>query len=288
MKRNLKSRLKTWLALVLSCLIMAVALGQKFYREDLKNKVDKDGCLKATPPSQLVLVLLDQSDPFDHVDRSKVISDAVTKRLSELQQYDRIVVMTPEADRPFAPQTVFSKCVPSNPGSPRSPLELLLTARKKTQNDWEVFEARLLAGVSNALQEEVQDQTPLIETFIAVAKDPELRGARKRVFLVFSDMLQNTQQLNFYVRVPHITGARDIGLPVETDFFKGTDVHIHHITRYQTGKRMAAHQRPEFRRRVKEFWDIWLTDQGARVSWSEMWVGPSGTAPAGVAEDSSR
>lgn len=269
MKKKARNSIRSWLTIGISSLVMLTPFAGLTYIQATQVEKDSRDCLVSGKPHRLLLVLIDQSDPFDAVDREKVISAAVGERLNRLEQYDQVAVMTLNAEVPSKPVVLFQKCAPKNPLQGDSLLDRLLNPPDATKKQWAAFQIELNAAIRRALQEDEQATTPLLETLIAVAKDPDQERAQERTFLIFSDMIQNTRWLNFYKAIPRISSARELGIPVETGFFGATSIYIHHITRYQQGNGRPRTQRPSFRRQVKEFWNAWLQDQGAHVFWSE-------------------
>lgn len=271
MKKPKKPRrhIKSWIMMLLSCLVLLGPVAGLGYREVTDLKPDEQGCLTSGKPRQVLLVLIDQSDPFDSTDRERVVSAQVKGRLRGLEQYDRAVVMALNAAEPASPHLLFQRCAPKNPAHGQSIFDRLIHPPGALEAMWTTFESELDAALQRGLQEPEQPTTPLLETLIAVAKDPELRGTEERNIMVFSDMLQNSRWLSFYKTRPDISRAKAMGIPVEANLFGGASVLIHHITRYEQGKKKTRVQSQEFRRQVKAFWDTWLTEQGARVVWSD-------------------
>src|SRR5690348_533297 len=125
MKKRSRSKVRSWVTLIVSFLVMLGPFAGLTYRRVTEVKLDEDGCPESGSSARQVLVLIDQSDPFDPMDREKVISAVVAERLRELKQYDRVVVMTLSAEGPSIPQPWFRRCAPKNPIQGDSLSELL-------------------------------------------------------------------------------------------------------------------------------------------------------------------
>lgn len=269
MKKRAKSKVSSWMTLSGSLLVMLGPFAGLTYRRAMEVRTDEQGCLEAGRFRRQLLVLIDQSDPFDQVDRERVIAASAAERLRELNQYDRVVVMTLSEDGGSTPQVWFQRCAPKSPAQGDSVTERLLSPTGAAKMKWLAFQGELDAAIRQALQKDKQDVTPLLETLLAVAKDPGLRRADEWSILIFSDMIQNSRWQNFYKSIPRISKADDLGISVDSESFKNVSVYIHQITRYQEHRRKRPYQTRDFRLQVKRFWDVLLTDQGARISWAD-------------------
>jgi hypothetical protein len=224
--------------------LIVALLGLVIYVQATRDRTDKNGCSTKRAAGRVTFVVVDQSDPFERADR-EMVDDVVTDWMATSKRGDRIEIFTPDLDKPFEPTVRFEACAPANPGTANP----LVSTAKKLRPDWEIFEKRLRSAIVDALSSEVAESSPLVETVVALSREPEFRRAHDREIILISDLMQKSDAANFYK-----------GVPADPErFAAGSNLGKAELKDVKVKVRYAA-RRSQWQKRetVRTFWRRWI------------------------------
>gem|GEM_PF-5708395 len=224
------------------------------FLEVTREETDENGCATGGDSNIITVVIIDQSDPFEEADKSAVFY-ILTEWVGAAERLERLRIVAPRASDPYNPKVVFERCLPQNPDT----VNVLFATPSALEGEWNEFQDQLRASVGELLASGVAPSSPLLETLIATAREPIFQASAERKIIMVSDLFQKSEAANFYESIPR--NSEDLGSRVvEKPSLRDVDVHIRLAAR--RGDWTAPTQA-----RVKSFWESWLTESGARVSW---------------------
>lgn len=219
--------------------------------------LDESFCPTDQPPSLVVAVLLDLSDPINPVQRADVLNRLLDLR-DEIPRYGSIEIYAAGSTTEGLRTPLFKACNPGRPDEINQWAEPLQKARNRWQNE---FETPLRTTLEQSLLSQPANESPILESIQSVSisaySGNRLTGAPKRLVIV-SDMLQNTKNLSHYRERPDFARFRQSSSYVHTRaILEGVEIEILYLRR-----RDASHIQD---RHHIEFWQQYFADQGGTI-----------------------
>ncbi|WP_421936353.1 hypothetical protein [Phenylobacterium sp.] len=225
-------------------------LGLMVYAQLQRPKLDEKGCPVGGATGALTVMVVDQSDPFERADREE-IHDRVRRWRLASQLHDRFMLVVPRTSNPFEPDIRFDRCAPQNPETANR----MIVTTSKLDEPWRVFAEAQDREIKRVAAEQSAIATPLLETLVAIAREPVFRGATQRRIVLLSDLMQNSEAANFYRRVPAVPDMEAAGLAPPASL-TGAEVEIHYAARHTARVRNPA---------VMAFWRKWFSVRKAEI-----------------------
>lgn len=200
------------------------------------------------------ILLIDQSDPFAPNDFSWV--DAlVDQEARALPKYGRLTVMVPNVSDPFAPREIFSRC---STGSADHANPLLENPRMVEDNWQEGFREPLGASVMTVLKDKTAPASPLAEAFHTIFDRADFSApAKQRRVIIVSDLIQNSQNFNFYRAGADFESFASSRLATEVRDTGGAEIIARIVPRQNYDLPLSE---------VKAFWNSYFLAANARFS----------------------
>jgi hypothetical protein len=243
--------------LAVSALIVGLVGWQLWVQLSGQRSLDASLCPVAGEDTQTV-VLVDLTDPLTVPQKQDLINQLELVRNS-LPKYGRLTLykVAPTSDQLLQP--VLDLCNPGDGSELSQGNANPAAARKRWQ---EKFSKPLDAAFISLAQETGAETSPVLQSVQSVAltklQRPDAQGKPRKLVLV-SDLLQNTEGLNFYKGVPNADGLKhsDTYLNSKADL-RGVDMELWMLTR----PGLAHIQNTA----LAQLWADVFADQGARVT----------------------
>jgi hypothetical protein len=213
-------------------------------------------CPSKSPPSELLVILLDVSDRFSEPQRLQ-IQNQLTRLRDSISRFGLIEVYTVDRLSRRVTEPVSHLC---NPGT-GDDLNRIYQNPELARKKWQAFAAKLAGDVDRQISKPALATSPIFEAIQATALrtfgKPEHDGLPKRLIIV-SDLLQNVPDgLSMYDGVPAFASFQTSPYfsRVQADL-QGVSVQLLYLVRSgqpQQGSRHLA------------FWQEYLQRQGAEV-----------------------
>jgi hypothetical protein len=157
--------------------------------------VDDDLCLADTPPPQTWAIVIDVSDPINHVQR-RSIHNIVNDLKRETDKYALFAVFKLSSDPESLLEPVLSLCNPGDGSDMNSIYQNSKLAKKRWEKDFVVaFDSTLKSLLD---REGGDNSSPIMEGIQAVKVSLQNRHSPQNNLVLFSDMLQHTDVYSHY------------------------------------------------------------------------------------------
>jgi hypothetical protein len=242
---------------VVTIALVATAGGGWFIKErNERLALRSDLC--PPQPTSVIAVLVDVTDPMSLPQRQDL-----RNKLEELKeavpQYGKIAIFKVDTSKDELLSPVLQLCNPGNASS----VSDLNGDPAAVQKRWEDrYEKPLDAAFQKLMAASGSDTSPILQSIQSVnlteLKDPIVKD-KPRKLIVISDLLQNTDRLSFYRRLPTPAEVEN------TSEFSTARTDLHGIN-----VELWMLQRPDFAstqpRALAELWDALVTLEGGRVT----------------------
>ena len=241
-----------WLLLIGLVVLAVAGVGLFYFKVSGKGQVDEATLCPRSGPTELLVILLDLSDPL-HERHAGRLRRVIDRHIDRAGQATMISVAVVGADQTRS-NIRFGLCKPLQ-GDEASRIyqnSTLVEQRYETG-----FNRPLSEAVDSMLRGEELNTSPIIETMHHAVVDSlgfDRDGIGKSLVLV-SDLYQNSEIFSFYRGENWNSFARSPGFDRVTGYLDGFDVHVIRI------------QRPAPRRsgnsQVEDFWVRYFEKTGA-------------------------
>lgn len=237
---------------VLAAAVLGISsiLGLVVYAQLQRPQLDEKGCPVGRSTGALTVMVVDQSDPFERADREE-IHDRVRRWRLASRPHDRFLLVVPRVADPFEPDIRFDRCAPQNPETANR----MFVTTSKLSEPWDAFAEAQDREIARVAADKSAVATPLLETLVAISREPIFRTASQRRIVLLSDLMQNSAAANFYERVPTVQEIDAKGLAAP-DSLAGAEVEIHYAARHSGPVRSPA---------IRKFWLDWLGARRAEI-----------------------
>jgi hypothetical protein len=233
------------------------AFGFAYYKVTSAHRHLDSATLCPHDPESVTVLLVDVTDPMNVAQRQDFMNQLVRLKNS-IPRYGKLVVTKVDATSNSLLSPVIVTC---NPGSAVDENEATGDPARLQKQREEGFEKPLDAAFSKIAEASGADTSPILESVQSVAltelEKPGTQGRPKRLVLV-SDLLQNTQGLNFYHSLP------DAAKLVESSAFRRvrTDLRDVQVELWMLERQDAASTQP---RALADLWDHLISAQQGTV-----------------------
>jgi len=214
---------------------------------------EETGCVEDVDVSDVTVIIFDQSDRFESADieRSKSILESI---ISSSKGNEKLLFVEPNENLHYEPLVHFDMCSPKN----ISEINVLFDSPDDVERKFSEFRKNFYEKVEVALSRDVANYSPIFETIGYVAMKSDYINAKNRKIYIFSDMMQNSLNFNFYKKIPKYRGLDIKSIPMHDFKLYSTDIYTVHVSR-----------RPnwEDRNNVKIFWNDLFGEKRATVHW---------------------
>jgi hypothetical protein len=228
-----------------------------YVRAMLEHKSLNTVTLCPSAPASITVLLVDVTDPMNVPQRQDFINQLERLR-SSIPQYGELVVykVDPISDRLLTP--VITRC---NPGTSKDASEVTGNPQR-TQELWETkFKRPLDHAFEQMLGASGAKRSPILESIQSASltefQTKEADGKPLRL-VVASDLLQNTDSISFYQRLPspnELTSSQAFSR-VRTDL-RGVDVELWMLQRGDSRQTQP--------RALPDLWDQIITKEGGNL-----------------------
>jgi hypothetical protein len=213
-------------------------------------------CPTKSPPSELLVILLDVSDRFSEPQRLQ-IQNQLTRLRDSISRFGLIEVYTVDRLSRRVTEPVSHLC---NPGT-GADLSRIYQNPELARRKWQAFAAKLAGDVDRQISKPAVRTSPIFEAIQATALrtfgKPEYDGLPKRLIIV-SDLLQNVPGgLSMYDGVPAFGSFQRTPYfsRVQADL-EGVSVQLLYLVRSRQPQQGSSHL---------AFWQEYLQALGAEV-----------------------
>lgn len=209
-------------------------------------------------PESLTVLLVDVTDPMN-LPQQQDFQNQLVKLKNSIPRYGQLTVVRVDATSKDLLKPIITRC---NPGT-SADTDQFRGNPAKLQKQWkEGFDEPLSTSFRNIVQASGAPQSPILESIQSVAltelQRPGTEDVPKRLILA-SDLLQNTQALSFYGKIPdqdELLRSASFSR-VRTDL-RGVDVELWQLQRDDAGTTQP--------RALSELWERIIDRQGGTVS----------------------
>jgi len=166
-----------------------------FQKSQKDADLGSDYCSTSKPPSTIIALAIDASDPFDAV-QGIAVDNKIRDAVGTLSKGDRLDIFEVNAAKGGLATRTFSMC---NPGDPTAMDKIYTNENDEESNYKKKFESSL-AHALKAAEGQPSDQSPILESLRSIAPisfPPESKGSHKRL-VVISDLIQNTPTYSMF------------------------------------------------------------------------------------------
>lgn len=244
------------LKLALVGLALMGLVGLFLWVSSQRRSLDPETLCPASPDSIHVL-LVDVTDPMNLAQRQDFLNQLERLR-STIPRYGKLSIFKVDATNEELLQPIIERC---NPGTPKDVSEWTGNPAAAAERWREGFEKPLGAAFETLSTASGADTSPIFESIQSVAltelKNQENEGKPLRI-TVASDLLQNTNRLSFYGRLPRPEEV------LESDAFRAvrTDLREIEVELWMLQRSDASQSQPY---ELRELWEVLLRMQGADV-----------------------
>lgn len=255
-RRNSEQSRKAWILIVVVGIIVAAFSGV-FFTLKSKQRVLDQVTLCPPDPDSLTVLLVDVTDPMNLAQRQDFLNQLERLRNS-IPRYGKLSIVKVDATSSRLLSPVIERC---NPGTAADAGELTGNPRA-LQEKWEKgFRDPLTQAFSQLATASGAARSPILESVQSVAltefQNAQAQSKPRRLILA-SDLLQHTDRLSFYGRLPSVEEVigSDAFRAARTDL-SGISVELWMLQRLD-GKQTQP-------RALPQLWDILIREQGGTV-----------------------
>lgn len=276
-RRNRNSHMTLpWKAAALAGTALAVlGTGGFIAAKDMNTvKPDEMGCYPVPGGQAQTTVLVDSSDPgFDAV-QSRDLINGISREFRDMLGFnERLSIVTTQESRIGSiPNPVLTLC-----GSAKAPSDLekvgassatqAYLARQAEMN----YEQKVLPELNGIFSTDPNErnrqrfESPILEQIQSVSRMSEFRNATGNRLIIASDMLQNTQEVQFCQTKGHLPSfskfkAKPYFERVRPSPLNGADITVYMLIRGQLGKKPYPYCTEQ---ELRTFWTEYFQDAGA-------------------------
>jgi len=237
--------------IVIGFVILLFIISFEIVLNTQKRNVDPNtDCLIGEPQKSIVAIIFDQSDKFENGDKENDKAK-INNIIYSLSQGDRLIFIEPNTTSYFEPILIFDKCVPKQPKNSN----ILFDSSKELKAKWASFESSFQEKIKPSLEKISSPKSPILETLSYLNDTDYFKNTQNKSVYIFSDMIQNTEYLNFYNKIPMPEKLDFLHIPIKTFNILNVSFYISYASRRHQWKKMAE---------VREFWNKWFTLNGAK------------------------
>lgn len=212
------------------------------------------------PPGEesITVLLVDVTDPLTLPQRQDFVNQLERLRTS-IPRYGKLAIYKVDATSEQLLQPVIERC---NPGTAADVSEWTGNPQA-TENEWrEGFERPLDQAFLEITQASSADRSPIIESVQSIAltelTSPQAEG-KPRQLIIASDLLQNTDRITFYERLP---AAEQL---IASDAFRmlRTDLRDIEVELWMLQRPDSQQSQP---RELINLWELIIREQGGDVT----------------------
>lgn len=198
-----------------------------------------------------IIVLVDQSDPFNETDIAWVRA-LLEDEARALPKYGRLTLSVPNADAAYDPVTVWSAC---SPGSAAGANPIFQNPRMIEQAWQSRFHKPLMARAEAVLVDNVAPSSPLMEAMFTLGDRPDFQeNIPARRLILVSDLMQHSASFSMYKTGTDWAAFEGSQLMDMRPGLEGVDVVARVVPRQEYALPLGE---------VKAFWQRWFKDTGA-------------------------
>ena len=255
--RVLKQKVFGIVLIVTATMLAAGIIGWAVYTEQSTIAIDDETmCPLNTAPAEVTTVLVDASDLLSPV-QVQGIRNEIEGYRNNVPRYGALEIYAVGQTQSEVLTPLFKAC---NPGGPNEISELTASVARETRKWREGFVDPLETALSNAMPNNEQTTSPIMESIQSVAVTAFGPTQRRDVFkrlVVISDMMQNTGAFSNYKSMDYEQFNKVAGERMMVNL-KGVVVDVLYVRRAST----ARWQGEEHVR----FWQRFFADQGATLA----------------------
>lgn len=255
-RRNQEQRKGVFLIVVVAIAVIGVAAAY-FAAVDNQRVLDPT-TLCPQDPSSVTVLLVDVTDPMNLPQQQDFLNQ-LTKLKNSIPRFGQLTVMRVDSTGETLLTPIITRCSPGT-GSDTDDIK---GNPQKVQKQWEDgFAEPLDVAFKSIVRASGADQSPIIESLQSVALTEFQKPGREDVpkrLVIASDLLQNTQGISFYKKLPTPEDfvRSEAFRRVRTDL-RGVDVELWQLQRLD-----AARTQP---RALSELWERAIAEQGGMIT----------------------
>ena len=239
-------------ALAIAISFFCLPIYYYFARKDLINNLE---CINQEN-SELIIVIVDASDPYDNVDAGRVIKE-IRDMLSNIKKSSRFVIIYPNQNNPYSPNESIIGCINSNL-SKSSYFIMSEEERANYTSKRDMILKKVSDEVSRILRNGPSRLSPLLETLIAISKRYDFRKSEKVKIVMYSDMEQNSNAISVYPKTRQ--GGESYKISLEEISLQNVQIVVKRIVRRTKIGKFEG---------IKKMWDEWFFKTQAQVVWEK-------------------
>jgi len=229
-----------------------------YYKSILANRSLDAETLCPSQPDSLTVLLVDVTDPMNLPQRQDFLNQ-LDRLTDQIPRYGKLIIakVDPVSDRLLVP--IITRC---NPGSAKDVTEVDGNPQKLEKMHQEQYLAPLRSAFERLTSASGANRSPILESIQSVnltELQKETNEATGKRLIVASDLLQNTNEISFYGRLPapHDLLRSQQFSRVRTDL-RGVDVELWMLQRSD-----STDTQP---RALPNLWEKIIDEEGGRLA----------------------
>lgn len=214
---------------------------------------EKTGCIEGGSVTSVTAIIFDQSDEFETGDYGRS-RDSVKSIVNGLSMNEKLIFVEPNASSHHEPILHYARCAPKN----TEEANIFLDSPNKIEEEFNLFVDDVMNRAEPSFKRRQAAQSPILETLNFLAKRPDFSNSLKKNIYIFSDMIQNSNSLNFYKKIPRYSNIGEYEIPIENFSLSGAEVYMVYVARRDNWEK---------RDDVREFWRDLFSSKGAKDYW---------------------
>jgi len=208
MRKNKLSDTHKGIMLIIISLLMIIIISVLYTKLKKEHEYDKETLCSIYMPYNSTVLIIDKSDKWSINDSNKIIN-VVENSNKNLKRGDRFIIKVIETDKNTTATIVSSYFDMCNPGKRGSANELYENPTKIQEIYNKRFKPKLDKILDKLKSPDVAKTTPLLETISDSLKDEKVKKSKKVNLIIISDLLEYSDEFNFYKKLPTIKSVVD-------------------------------------------------------------------------------
>jgi hypothetical protein len=199
MRRKKRTDLLGWVIIIFVFLFLSAGIFVSFQLSSTEKRDPNTGCLLNSGPDSITVLLIDNTDKFNYIQRSDITNKINNEILSDLGINDLLIIYSMTDTNIEKNIPLVKKC--SLPDGENAN-EFISNKRLIEKRKRELFTEPINKALSEALNsEEPSNTSPIMEMIqkIGVTDFGEYNKTSKNLFII-SNLMQNSTNISFYKR----------------------------------------------------------------------------------------
>lgn len=221
-----------------------------------RQKTDKNTLCPDSGPTGHIVILIDNTDPYNFIQRESFANALRTLAKEKIQKGELLSIYNLNETFEKNAKPIFEKC---NPGTSKEESELTSNLKRVEARFNQDFYEPIQSIAFSLTSKEPSKHSPILEMLqlASINSFQKQKTSGERTLIIFSDMLHNTDEFSMFKPMPEFEEflKTAYGQRTQTDF-QNVNIHINYLMNYpklQTRKQL-------------HFWEKYFEKMGGKVT----------------------